>query len=69
MYVDSSDVCNDIGFNIGSGTSTVTRAWTIKVKKNTGGSKRFENKYQALKIQIYYPLLQTQSVTDLNIQS
>ena len=31
VYVDSSDVCNDLGFNIGAGTSTVTRSWTIKV--------------------------------------
>ena len=31
MYVDSADVCNDLGFNIGAGTSTVTRSWTIKV--------------------------------------
>ena len=31
MYVDSSDVCNDLAFNIGSGTSTVTRSWRIKV--------------------------------------
>lgn len=31
MYVDSSDLCNDLGFNIGAGTSTVTRSWTIKI--------------------------------------
>merc|ERR1711971_183224 len=31
MYVDSADVCNDLGFNIGAGTSTVTRSWTIKI--------------------------------------
>ena len=31
MFVDSSDMCNDLGFNIGSGTSTVTRSWRIKV--------------------------------------
>ena len=31
VYVDSSDLCNDLGFNIGAGTSTVTRSWTIKV--------------------------------------
>ena len=32
MFVDSSDMCNDLGFNIGSGTSTVTRSWRIKVR-------------------------------------
>ena len=31
MYVDSADQCNDLGFNIGGGASTITRAWTIKV--------------------------------------
>ena len=31
MYVDSSNMCNDLGFNLGGGASTVTRAWTIKV--------------------------------------
>ena len=30
MYVDSSSQCNDLAFNIGAGTSTVTRSWTIK---------------------------------------
>ena len=32
VFVDSSDMCNDLGFNIGSGTSTVTRSWRIKVR-------------------------------------
>ena len=31
VYVDSADQCNDLGFNIGGGASTITRAWTIKV--------------------------------------
>jgi len=31
MYVDSADQCNDLGFNIGGGASTITRAWTIKI--------------------------------------
>ena len=35
MYADSSDMCNDIAFNL-AGTVTaatkVTRSWTIKVK-------------------------------------
>ena len=31
VYLDSSDACNDLAFNIGSGTSTVTRSWRIKV--------------------------------------
>merc|ERR1711976_50925 len=31
MYVDSSSQCNDLAFNIGAGTSTVTRSWTIKI--------------------------------------
>merc|ERR1711971_124357 len=31
MFVDSSDQCNDIGFNIGAGTSTLTRSWTIEI--------------------------------------
>ena len=29
--MDSSDACNEIAFNIGSGTSTVNRSWRIKV--------------------------------------
>ena len=30
--MDSSDMCNELAFNIGSGTSTVTRSWRIKVR-------------------------------------
>ena len=31
VYVDASDMCNDLGFNLGSTGSTVTRSWTIKI--------------------------------------
>ena len=31
VYVDSSEMCNELAFQIGSGTSTVTRSWSIKV--------------------------------------
>ncbi|XP_059097889.1 uncharacterized protein LOC131892134 [Tigriopus californicus] len=31
MYVDSSDACNELAFNLGSSGSTVTRSWRIKV--------------------------------------
>ena len=31
MYVDASDLCNELGFNLLEGTSTVTRSWSIKV--------------------------------------
>ncbi len=31
VYVDASDLCNDIAFNLAGGTSTVTRTWNIKV--------------------------------------
>ena len=31
VYVDSSDMCNDLGFNLGATGSTVSRSWTIKV--------------------------------------
>ena len=31
VYVDSAAQCNDLGFNIGGGASTITRSWTIKV--------------------------------------
>ena len=36
MYVDSSVLCNDIAFNLAAtvtAATTVTRSWTIKVKK------------------------------------
>ena len=38
MYVDASEMCNDLGFNFGPGTSTVTRSWSIKVLKIIGQS-------------------------------
>jgi hypothetical protein len=31
VYMDASDLCNDLYFNLMSGTSTVTRSWNIKV--------------------------------------
>ena len=31
MYVDASDLCNELAFNLMEGTSTVTRSWSIKV--------------------------------------
>ena len=31
VYLDSSDVCNDIGFNLGA-VDTVTSSWSIKVR-------------------------------------
>ena len=30
MYLDSSEMCNELAFNIGT-TTTVTRSWTIKI--------------------------------------
>ena len=30
VYMDSSEMCNELAFNIGT-TTTVTRSWTIKV--------------------------------------
>ena len=32
MYVDSSDMCNDLGFHLGDSGSTVSRSWTIKAR-------------------------------------
>lgn len=31
MYVDASDACNDLGFNLGAAGSVVTRSWRIKI--------------------------------------
>eukprot|EP00093_Oithona_nana_P004330 04330.XXX_134142_132652_1 [CDS] Oithona nana genome sequencing. len=31
MYVDASDMCNDLAFNLADTGSTVTRTWTIKI--------------------------------------
>ena len=31
VYVDASDMCNDLGFTLADTGSTVTRSWTIKV--------------------------------------
>ena len=31
MYVDASDTCNELAFNLQEGTSTATRAWSIKI--------------------------------------
>ena len=30
MYVDASDMCNDLAFNLAATGSTVSRSWTIK---------------------------------------
>ena len=34
VYVDSSDMCNEMAFNLAATGSTVTRAWTIKVRNH-----------------------------------
>ncbi len=31
VYVDASNLCNEIAFNLAAGTSAVTRSWNIKV--------------------------------------
>ena len=31
VYVDASDTCNELAFNLQEGTSTATRAWSIKI--------------------------------------